>query len=294
MRPLHTYISETELQRKVDFALSEDIGEGDITTEGALGKEQLQRNIAARLVAKSDGILSGRELFKLTLKSVEESTVCNFSIEDGKHFSAGDVLAEITGPAGAILQAERTALNFTGKLSGIAALTGRYVAAVSHTKCRILDTRKTTPGWRTLEKYAVNCGGAVNHRIGLFDMALIKENHISAAGSIAQAIENVRQYLETVKKPGVAIEVEIQNGAELKVALQAKVDRVLLDNQSADELSKLVTTAREISASVELEASGNITLTNVANYAETGVDFVSIGALTHSAATADLSLLISN
>ncbi len=294
MRQLHSYISIADLQSKVDFALSEDIGEGDITTNGALGKEQIQKAITAKLIAKSDGILSGRKLFELTFKFIDPSVACDFKIEDGNQYNTGESLAKITGPAGAILQAERTALNFIGKLSGIATLAGHYVTAVSHTSCKILDTRKTTPGWRALEKYAVNSGGAVNHRIGLFDMVLIKENHISAAGSIVKAIANVREYLSASKKTNIAIEVEIQNKAELEMALEAKVDRILLDNQTPAELTKLVTHARENSSGVELEASGNITLANVAAYAETGVDFISIGALTHSAPTADLSLLISN
>ncbi len=301
MRKLHSYIPENQLQSLIDQALGEDIGdknigECDLTTNGALSDVQRRNAVKAKLVAKSLGTLSGCEIFKLVFETVaiRESTeiTCNFATADGTSYKSGDVLAEISGPAGSILQAERTALNYIGRLSGIASLTAHYVAKVAHTKCRILDTRKTTPGWRALEKYAVNCGGGANHRIGLYDMVLIKENHIRAAGSITQAIENVRKYLKDSNKSNIAIEVEIQNSTELESALGENIDRVLLDNQSPEELLNLVTIARSLSPETKLEASGNITLETVANYAETGVDYISIGALTHSAKSADLSLLI--
>ena len=292
MRPLLSYIPKDELLRQIQCALAEDIGDGDVTTVGALTAAQRKAIVSADLVAKTDGVLAGSEIFSLVFRTVSEDVKLTFNIGDGGHFANGDKLAHLAGPAAALLQAERTALNFIGLLSGISSLTAKYVQAVSHTKCKILDTRKTTPGWRLLKKYAVNCGGAVNHRMGLFDMALIKENHISAAGSITLAVENIRDYLNDINKAGTPIIVEVQTRAELEEALQAKVDRILLDNQSPPDLRKLVNEARALSPQTQLEASGNITLSNVAEYAETGVDYISVGALTHSAKVADFSLLM--
>ncbi len=292
MRPLQSYIPKDELLRQIQYALAEDIGDGDVTTVGALTAERRKAIVSADLVAKVDGVLAGAEIFSLVFQSVSEDVKLTFNIGDGSHFANDDILAHLAGPAAALLQAERTALNFIGLLSGISSLTARYVQAVAHTKCKILDTRKTTPGWRSLKKYAVNCGGAVNHRMGLFDMALIKENHISAAGSITLAVENIRDHLKDIDKAGTPIIVEVQNSAELKEALQVKVNRILLDNQSPSQLRTLVTEARALSPQTQLEASGNVTLANVAEYAETGVDFISVGALTHSAKVADFSLLM--
>ncbi len=187
-----------------------------------------------------------------------------------------------------LLEAERTALNFLGHLSGIATLTRRFVEAVSGTKTKILDTRKTTPGWRLLEKYAVRQGGGHNHRLGLFDMVLIKDNHIQAAGGIVSAVLKVRRYFEEKGNP-LPIEVEVKNLKELEDVLPLKVDRILLDNMTRDSLREAVKVA---AGRVPLEASGGVTLDTVRAIAETGVDFISVGALTHSAPALDLSMLI--
>ena len=196
----------------------------------------------------------------------------------------GGQVATLEGPAAGILSAERTALNFLGLLSGVATLTARYVAAVEGTGARILDTRKTTPGWRALEKQAVRAGGGVNHRVGLFDALLVKENHIAAAGSVAEA---TRRALAAAD--GVPVEIECATLDELREALDAGAPRILLDNMSTDELREAVAIA---AGRAELEASGNVTLETVRAVAETGVDFISIGALTHSAPALDLSLIV--
>ncbi|HSG99919.1 MAG TPA: carboxylating nicotinate-nucleotide diphosphorylase [candidate division Zixibacteria bacterium] len=288
---LADYLSEAELRAVVSAALAEDIGAGDITTQGALGSrwDELER---ARLVAKADGVLAGQRAFALACEIVADTAgyVVEFAALDGERFATGDALARITAPRGALLSAERTALNFLGRLSGIATLTAKYVQQVKHTACVILDTRKTTPGLRALEKYAVRCGGGENHRRGLYDMALIKENHILAAGSLTQAVENVCGYLKEMNL-AAALEVEIRSESELREALECGVTRLLLDNQSTASLRRLVEIARSVAPAVKLEASGNVTLANVAEIAETGVDYISVGALTHSAPVADLSLI---
>ena len=212
---------------------------------------------------------------------------------DGDAVEPGDVVLRIRGEARAILTGERTALNFLQRLSGVATLTRRYVDAVAGTGARILDTRKTTPGWRRLEKAAVRAGGGDNHRAGLYDMVLIKENHIAAAGGITAAVQRVRER----NSEGLAVEVEVTSPPELEEAVRAGVDRVLLDNMGLDELRAAVALAERTAAAAgrprpELEASGNMTLERVRAVAETGVDFISVGALTHSATALDLSLLI--
>jgi len=292
MQPLQSYISQSALLQQIRGALAEDIGAGDVTTNGALTDKQRGTIVAAKLIAKADGILAGGDIFVNVCQSVSDEISCALDVEDSHHFKKGDTVAQLRGPASAILQAERTALNFLGRLSGVASLTARYVSAVAHTDCRILDTRKTIPGWRALDKYAVNCGGGVNHRMGLYDMALIKENHIKAAGSITLAVEHIRAYVSATGATAIPIEIEVTTQDELREALQADVNRVLLDNQAPEDLRKLVCVARELAPRIELEASGNVTLANVAEYAETGVDFISVGTLTHSAPVADFSLLI--
>jgi len=296
MHELIDYITTDSQDELIRSALAEDIGSGDITTTGCLGEEN--RDASARLVAKSDGVLAGIDLFALTFTEFSVSSgffgsksVCKQELSDGDFFSAGDIIATIRADAKVLLSAERVALNFLGKLSGIASLTALYVEKVKHTKCVILDTRKTTPLWRSLEKYAVTCGGGANHRLGLFDMALIKENHIAACGSIANAINKTREYLQSISSDA-AIEIEVRSEDELRQALACKIERVLLDNQTPKQIAHLVMVLQEHGAAVCSEASGNVTLDTVAGYAEAGVDYISVGALTHSAPSADFSLLI--
>lgn len=257
----------------------EDVGAEDVTTNAIVPPEHRS---GAKIVAKATGVLAGhayaREVFQLLDKDIDYREHAS----DGDTVRAGDVIATIQGRTRAILTAERVALNILQRLSGIATLTRTFVEAVSGTKSRILDTRKTTPGMRTMEKYAVTMGGGVNHRRNLTEMALVKENHIAVAGSIARAVELVR------KLSNVPVEVEVRTMEELEKAMEAKVDRIMLDNWDTESMRRAVAF---VGGRVELEASGNMTLERVSEVAATGVDFISVGALTHSARALDMSLL---
>jgi nicotinate-nucleotide pyrophosphorylase (carboxylating) len=284
------------LRTLVKLGLEEDIGAGDVTSLACLEPSPCK----AVIVAKSNGVLSGCRPAVVTFLTVDPAMHVELKKQDGDRFVSGDTIMEIHGFNQQLLSAERTALNFLGKLSGVATLTARFVELVSMTKCKILDTRKTTPGWRLLEKQAVKHGGGENHRQGLYDMVLIKDNHIAAAGSVAAAIKRTRQY-ETSgefadqfgrEMPFPEIEVEINNESLLREAIAAGVLRLLLDNQTTEQLQKLAELSHQLNSQVKLEASGNITLSNVAAVAATGVDYISIGALTHSAPAADFSLRI--
>ena len=279
----------------VRAALNEDIGPGDITSLACLQPERIKTEI----VAKSDGVLSGVEPATLVFHLVDSANRVAFLKRDGDRFARGDRMAEIEGYNQTIMTSERVALNFLGHLSGIATLTGKFVEKLKGTSCRILDTRKTTAGQRLLEKRAVLHGGGSNHRIGLYDMVLIKDNHIAAAGSITQAVQLTREYLGSVDYreqfgaiEQIEIEVEVTGEAELTEAIKVGVDRLLLDNQPVESLGILVAKARALNPKVKLEASGNVTLDNVAAIAATGVDFISSGAITHSAPCADFSLRV--
>lgn len=281
----------------VKAALDEDVGRGDLTSIACLEPNPLK----ATITAKSDGVLSGIDPFLAVFAVVDSANEVTFHKKDGDSFARGDLIAEIDGFNQTVLASERTALNFLGKLSGIASLTRKFVDALKGTDCRILDTRKTTPGFRLLEKRAVLHGGGTNHRIGLYDMVLIKDNHIASAGSITSAVELTRKFMDTPdyriqfgNDLGVVdIEVEVSSEAELREAIAAGVDRLLLDNQTVDSLRHLVQVARGLNPKVKLEASGNVTLDNVAAIGATGVDFVSSGAITHSAPTSDFSMRVS-
>lgn len=278
----------------VRSALEEDIGRGDITSLGALEPDVVKGTI----VAKSEGVLSGVAPAILTFEMIDSANKVTAKLSDGEMFKPGDRIFALEGLNQTLLTAERTGLNFLAHLSGVATMTDKFVQAVSDTDCAILDTRKTTPGFRVLEKDAVRHGGGVNHRRGLFDMVLIKDNHITAAGSIDGAVKRVREWLDSsdyriqfdIPADEIVVEVEVSNSAELTEAIAAGVLRLLLDNQTPDSLQELVTTARRLNAKVKLEASGNVTLANVAQVAATGVDYVSIGALTHSAPASDFSM----
>jgi nicotinate-nucleotide pyrophosphorylase (carboxylating) len=267
----------------IEQALKEDLSKrGDITSQ-AIFQNEIS---TAKIVAKQSGVLSGINVAKEVFCKVGKESHFNQFLKDGESFSPKDIILEISAPVLFLLQAERTALNFLGRLSGIATLTKQYVEKIKHTECKILDTRKTTPGWRNLEKYAVKTGGGNNHRIGLFDMVLIKDNHIFAANGITPAVSHVRSYLDETNI-SAKIEVEVSNLGELEEALSLGVDRIMLDNMFCSEMKDAV----EICAGqVELEASGNVNLETVQEIAETGVDFISVGALTHSAPCADFSM----
>lgn len=265
-------------------ALEEDIGSGDHTTLSCIPEKTRG---AARLLVKQDGVLAGVEVAALVLAAVDEKLHRRELLQDGARVKAGDVAFTVTGPARSILMAERVLLNFMQRMSGIATLTRAFVDAVDGTGCRVLDTRKTTPGLRVLEKMAVVFGGGHNHRHGLFDMVMIKDNHVDMAGGIPQAIDAANRYLND-RGLALPIEIETRNLKELEqVLVHGGVQRVMLDNYPPADLR---TAVQRVNRRFETEASGGITLANVREYAATGVDFVSVGALTHSARALDLSL----
>ena len=270
-------------------ALAEDVGTGDVTT---LATVPAHRKAAARIIAKAEGVLAGTGTLVDVLRAVDPGLRVETKLVDGAEVTRGDIIMEIRGSARSILTAERTALNFLGRLSGIATLTSQFAKAVEGTGAKILDTRKTTPGMRTLEKAAVLAGGGANHRIGLFDMVLIKENHIRAAGGITAAVRSCREYLTAagIDRP-VAVEVETTNMAEIDEALAVGCDRIMLDNMTLDDMRAACRKIRAAAPGVEIEASGNMSVERVRAVAETGVHLISVGALTHSAPALDVSLL---
>jgi nicotinate-nucleotide pyrophosphorylase (carboxylating) len=271
------------LERLVTAALEEDIGQEDLTTNRAVPAEA---RCKVRVCAKQAGVLSGIEVARLAFDRMQARIAEWEALPDGARFSSGDVIAAFGGRTRAVLTAERTALNFLGRLSGIATLTARYVAAVEGLHTRICDTRKTTPLLRALEKQAVVHGGAVNHRFNLSDGVLIKENHIEAAGGIREAVLAVRAGVHHLMK----MEVEVTSLAQFNEALEAGADAVMLDNMDLDAMREAVRRAQ--GKGVLLEASGNATLERVRAIAETGVDLISVGTLTHSAPAVDFSLVI--
>lgn len=272
----------------VQVALAEDIGDGDITTLCTVAPDA---HYAGRLIAKADGVIAGLAVAQLAFDLVALAAGRGGSVEfcaqvaDGAHVERGAVIATVQGPGQVLLTAERTALNFLQRMSGIATLTARYVEAVQGTKAKILDTRKTVPGLRLLDKEAVALGGGVNHRIGLYDMVLIKENHVAAAGGIRAAVERVRQQDPRQR----AIEVEVRTLAELEEALALQVDQIMLDNMNVEQMRAAV---QRVNGAVPLEASGNVSLTTIAAIAATGVDYISVGKLTHSVEAFDISFLL--
>ena len=274
------------LRQKVARALEEDLGTGDVTSAATVPEEARAR---ARVVQKQRGVVYGLDVVAETMRQCGADDVDNLVVEGQwrEHVPAEVLLA--SGPARALLAAERTALNFLGHLSGVATLTSRYVEAVAGTGVSILDTRKTTPSQRWLEKAAVAAGGGINHRMGLYDAILIKENHIAAAGGLAKAVHAAR-----TAEPEMAIEVEVRDAEEAAYALGTGVDRLLLDNMTPDEMRTVANLRDETAGEHEiaLEASGGINLDNVREIAETGVEFISVGALTHSAPTLDFSMLL--
>jgi nicotinate-nucleotide pyrophosphorylase (carboxylating) len=284
----------------IKYALSEDIGTGDITTLNAIKSGV---NARAAIVAKAKGVAAGIEVGRLTFREVDERLKFRPLAKDGAVVEPGVALAQVIGDVGSILKGERTALNFMQRMSGVATLTRRYVDAIAGTGAKILDTRKTTPGLRFLEKYSVQMGGGQNHRLALWDMYLVKDNHIRAAGGVAQALDRILR----TRQGDLLLEVEIESLEQLKEALRPEVDRILIDNRSPKDVKTVVDEVDRWCAAhpsdsprryrgarrwPELEVSGGIRLENAREYAETGVDYISVGALTHSAPALDLSLEI--
>ncbi|MGB8658663.1 MAG: carboxylating nicotinate-nucleotide diphosphorylase [Candidatus Zixiibacteriota bacterium] len=277
-------IIDSRTKDLIRLALAEDIGKGDLTSE-ALVNESLSGK--AVIVAKQEGILAGLEIAQLVFRTVDPEIVLTPLVKDGKRIKKGDRICLVQGKIKSILSAERTALNFLQRLGGIATLTAEYVEKVKGTKAKILDTRKTTPGLRFLEKYAVKMGGGENHRMGLFDMILIKENHIRVAGGISEAMKKARS-----KHPRKRIEIEVRDLSEVKEAVDSKPDWIMLDNMRIQEMKRAVRIIRSFNPDVKIEASGGVNLRNVREVALTGIDFISVGALTHSAPALDLSLIL--
>lgn len=267
----------------VDLALDEDRGAGDWTTRWIVSA---RARAAASIIAKADGVIAGLGIASAVFLRLDPRVEVMTERSDGRVVEVGDVLCTIRGPARAILTGERAALNFLQRLSGIATLTRAYVDAVRGTSAAILDTRKTTPAFRALEKAAVRAGGGQNHRAGLYDMVLIKENHIEIAGGVTEAIRRIKD----ANTKGLRVEVEVRSKEELKLALDAGCDRILLDNMDVQAIREAVRLVRKLAPTLEVEASGNMTLERVRSVAEAGVDFISVGALTHSAPALDLSL----
>ena len=266
------------LERVAFAALAEDLGDGDVTTEATVDADATG---SADLVVREPGVVCGLSVAEAVFRAVDSELRFERLVEEGASVAAGTAVARVAGPERAILTGERTALNFLARLSGIATLTRRYVDAVEGTGAAILDTRKTTPGLRALEKHAVATGGGRNHRFGLDDGVLVKDNHLRAAGSVASAVERLRAATP------LPIEVECDTLEQVSEALAAGAEAVLLDNMSPDQLRAAVALAR---GRARLEASGGVTLENVRAVAETGVDEISVGALTHSARSLDVSL----
>ncbi len=272
-----------EINNNVKRALAEDIGTGDLTALVI----PYEKKLKAWIVSREDTILCGVRWFEACFLQLAPDTVIRWFFKDGDTIHAKQKICEITGNARALLTAERTALNFLQTLSAVAAITKRYVNAISGTNAVIVDTRKTLPGLRIAQKYAVKCGGGVNHRIGLFDGILIKENHIIAAGSIEQALINAKKIAPSES----FIQIEVETLDELRAAIMAGVKMVLLDNFSLDQLREAVIAAKQLVVEhIVLEASGNITLKNVSAVANTGVDRISIGSLTKDIKAVDLSM----
>jgi nicotinate-nucleotide pyrophosphorylase (carboxylating) len=272
------------VQRQIADALNEDVGAGDWTTEWTV---DVATRADAVIVAKTAGVIAGTAVVREVYRQVGDVAVESVSA-DGEEVAPGALVSRITGSARRVLTGERIALNFLGHLSGVATLTRRYVDAVEGTGARITDTRKTTPLWRELERLATRAGGAVNHRRGLDAMVLIKENHLVSAGGIEVAVRRVNES----NQAGLRVEVETTSLDEVEVALACGVDRIMLDNMPLETLRAAVELIRGHARGPEIEASGGITLQNVRAVAETGVDFISVGALTHSAPALDLSLQV--
>jgi len=279
------WLDEGALFSQIGAFLAEDLGRGDITTQATVTRNSRARG---RFLAKEPMVVAGLEAAEAVFSTLDSQQQLEAFASDGEEVEAGKVIARTSGFADVLLAGERVALNLLQRLSGIATLTRKYVRAIEGTNAQIVDTRKTTPGLRMLEKYAVISGGARNHRLGLDDGVLIKDNHIALAGGVGAAVERARESVGHLHK----IEIEVSTEKDLREAIKSGADILLLDNLSPEETARLVSLARELAPQVSLESSGGITLENVRAYAEAGVDLVSIGALTHSARAMDISFKI--
>ena len=267
------------------LAFAEDVGDGDHTTLSTIPEDELGRQ---HLLVKEEGILAGVDIARKVFEKFDPELKMTVMIEDGAHVKPGDIAFVVEGKVRSLLQTERIMLNIMQRMSGIATQTARYQQRLEGLNTKVLDTRKTTPGMRMLEKEAVRIGGGCNHRIGLFDMILIKDNHVDFAGGIKQAIEAAKKYCAERNKD-LKIEIEVRNSDEISQALEAGVDRIMLDNFTPERTRKAVEQIRAVNPSVEIESSGGITLDTLRDYGECGVDFISVGALTHSVKGLDMS-----
>lgn len=269
----------SKVDELVEKAIAEDVGAGDISTDLLIPREKSAR---AKIMAKDYGVIAGLQVAEKVFKHLDPNLNWKARCADGDKIKRGEIIVEFEGSYRAILTGERTALNFIQRMSGIATRTSKFVKAVKEYKTEILDTRKTLPGFRMLDKYSVQVGGGTNHRVGLFDMVMLKENHIRIAGGINPAVNQIREGLAT----GIKIEVETTNLNEVKEALEARADIIMLDNMSNDEMREAV---QLIAGKAKVEASGSVTLARAKVIASLGVDYISVGALTHSVEALDLS-----
>lgn len=280
-----SWLDDAALFSQISAFLAEDLGRGDITTQSTVARNARARG---RFLAKEPMVIAGLEVAEAVFSTLDSQQQLEAFVSDGEEVEAGKVVARTNGFADVLLAGERVALNLLQRLSGIATQTRRFVRAVEGTGAQIVDTRKTTPGLRMLEKYAVTAGGGRNHRFGLDDGVLIKDNHIAMAGGVAAAVERARAAVGHLHK----IEVEVSSERDLREAIESGADIILLDNQTPEGTAKLVRLARELKPEITLESSGGITLDNVRAFAEAGVDLISVGALTHSARAMDISFKI--
>jgi nicotinate-nucleotide pyrophosphorylase (carboxylating) len=272
-----------EAKSLIAMALKEDISNGDITTQLTFKNNE---KIAAKVISKDKGILAGLPFVQLVFDQFDAEVSISFHQEEGDELEKGDPIFSVEGPAKTVLEAERTILNFMQLLSGVASYTFDFVKETQGTETKILDTRKTIPGFRLLQKYAVSVGRGVNHRIGLYDMVMLKENHIFAAGGLVPALKTVFSDLPK----GMKVEVEVENLAQLKTCLDFPVYRVLLDNMNNELLTEAVAIVKEANHTMQTEASGNMTLDRIQSVSQTGVDYISVGAITHSVMAFDFSM----
>lgn len=283
---MNEQLNSSRLSHLIEDAILEDIGLGDVTTDSIVPNDLLGHG---DILVKEPGVIAGLEVASMIFQYIDPDTRFKQFTKDGSYIEESKIAATVDGPFASILKTERTVLNILQRMSGIATITKKFVDAVRGTPARITDTRKTVPGLRILDKLAVHIGGGVNHRFGLDDMVLIKDNHIAAAGGISIAIERCRTYLRQ-KRYSIKVEVETKDIDDVRKVLEQKgVDRIMLDNFTLGEMKKAV---ELVNHAVEVEASGNVSLDNVRGIAETGVDFISIGALTHSPKALDISLKV--